>query len=573
MSPQVTAQQPKAPRLFSLAAISAALAIGVWTALDRGRLLMWFYRYSYYAMGLLFFMWIYGLVLAWREAKPDARRFLKENGAGLLFCLALAALVFISSRPQYRLLSDETNLLSVSKSMLYDKHVANVTQGKWFHYNFYAEEYQPEKRPFLFPFVTYLAHTILGFHAWNPFVVNFFSLAALLFLVFVYLRKHASGAAAYAAVLLAAAQPVVTQTATSASMDMLAPLVFLAVLLTVKYFLDRPGPDSFLLLWLHLLLLANARYEGPLYAALVLGLLAWSGRLKAGYFRSSAVYPLTPLVLLPVFWQRFMIPTDLEVPPGVKPFSLEHLFQHTLDFLGTLTRFDFVLPYATLVNLAGLAGLLFFATRFAARRWPAEKPQRQAVSIAAFLFLAYWVLINAHFSPFALIYDGSRLLVPAVLALSVFAALLLERLPLFKRRPFYLLMASFSLFCLYHPVTIENRGWNAVLLTREYKFMTEFFEKQKQKNFLVVAYRTGIYAAREYGAVNFYSANANKDELLGEFGHHLFSDIFVIQEIVCATDEPTPETRLDPAFHLQKILEYAKQYPASSKMRLSRVVL
>ena len=564
-------KSPAAEKACALLLVIVAAVLALIPTLDRSRTVIWFYTGSYYLMLALGAAWALAIVAVLREEKTDIRAFFRGHGSGLVLAILFAALAVISTHPQFRLLSDETNLLSVSKSMLYDKHVANVTQGKWFHLNFYAEEYQPEKRPFLFPFCTYLLHVLFGFRVWHPFVVNALALAATLFLIFVFLKKRVGAAAAAGGMLLVLAQPVVTQTAASAGMDMLSALCLTAGLMSLGWFLEKPGPGRFLLVWFQFLLLSHARYEGFLYFGVLLGALGWNGKLRAGFFRPLWLYAMTPLLMVPIYWQRVLMPTDLEVPEGAHAFDPSNLIAHTADFLRAMFRFDFYLPYASVVNLAGLVFLGVLGVRIWTRAANATAAERSWWGISAALVGTYWVVVNAHYSPFALIYDGVRLLVPAVLVLSVSCALGLGGLAWFRARPFYFVSLAAAVFCTYHPMSLENRGWNAVLLTREYRNVTSFLERQGHRNFLVIAYRPGIYTARDWGAVSFLYANANREALMQEFRQHLYRDLFVVQEIDLATGQPSSQTALDPAFALEPLIEFQKQIPALTKTRISRV--
>jgi len=550
---------------------AGAAALCFIPTVQRSLAVLWFYQGSYYLMLLLAAAWALAVWTVLREERPDIRGFLKENTAGVVLSILMTMIVFLSAHSQFRLLSDETNLLAVSKSMLYDKHTANVTQGKWFHFNFYAEEYQPEKRPFLYPLCIYFCHVLLGFRDWNPFLVNALALAGMLFLVFVFLRRRLGIACAAAGMILVIAQPVVTQTAASAGMDMMAAFCMAAALMSLGWFLEKPGASRFLLVWFQLLLLAHTRYEGPLYFAVIVAALAWKGLIRLSYFRSSWLYTLTPLFFVVTYWQRVLMPTDLQTPEGVAPFGLSYFVRHNMDFFKTFFRFDFLLPYAPIVNFLGLLCLAAGAFRLFSRPLPSRTARIWAFTAAAMLG-TYWVVVNAHFGGFALMYDGVRLMVPAVVVLSVACAWGMARLRGFHKRPFFLVAAALTAFLIYHPMSIENRGWNAVILTREYRFVSGFLEKQPSRNFLVVAYRSGIYTARDWGAVSVQYANLHKKELLAEKKQHLYRDIFVIQEIDLASGQPVADTVLDPEYRLEPLLESQRQMPGVTKTRISKVI-
>ena len=89
-----------------------------------------FLRGGYYLMALLVLLW--ALTLLRSKCISSAKLFIKSYRSGLILSLVLASVVFISVRPRFRVLSDETNLLSISQSMTYEKGIENVTMGAWY---------------------------------------------------------------------------------------------------------------------------------------------------------------------------------------------------------------------------------------------------------------------------------------------------------------------------------------------------------------------------------------------------------------------------------------------------------
>ncbi|HTL48831.1 MAG TPA: glycosyltransferase family 39 protein [Verrucomicrobiae bacterium] len=524
---------------------------------------------SFYCMALLVLGWTVVFKEWWDARRPDMRGFLREYGAGLLFCGALTAVIFVSVHSYFRVLSDEANLLSVSRSMTFQRSVHNVIQGKWTFYNLRPYEFIYEKRPFLFPYLQYWTHVFLGYRPSNPFVVNAACTLVLFCCLFVGLRKNLGDAAAYAGVLLAAAQPVLTQTATSAGIDMVFVMLITASLLTLQVFLDRPGPEIFALLWASLMLVANARYEGPMYAVLVFALLACMKKIRREWFGSSFVFAATPLMLLPTFWQRVFLKTDLEVPAGKQAFSLANFIENSMEFIRSQFRFDYFLPVANVVNILGFAAIVWLAVALARRKWPHDPAQRPFALIASSAAAAYAVVVYAHHSSFITDPAGARLMTFGCLVLSLLCLLFLLALFPGETGRAGVLLFSVGMFCLYHPVSVRNYFSNGLVLCREYRMVRDFLKDQWPRNYLVVTNVPGHYTALDRGAVKFTYANERRDELLTQFGKHLFSEIFVVQE-VDVSGAVAQETLLDPAYKLEPVFE--SDHKMGVFIRISRVV-
>lgn len=530
-----------------------------------------FLKASFYIMLLLVFSFAAAVRHVLQEEKPAVRQFFAGHGAGLVLSFALAAVIFLSVKPYFRILDDEANLVAVSKSMAAERSVANVTQGKFYFYNLNEADWNEPKRPFLFPFLVFLLHVLIGYHAWNAFVLNFLILAGLFFLAYATLARHFGKAAGYAGIFALAAQPVIVQTATSAGFDLFAAFLILASIASLEFYYRKPGPARFELVWMTLLLLANARYEGALYLALAAGYLLFFGGLRREYFSASTFYGLTPWLLLPVFWQRFFVETDLQTPEGVKSFSAEHFLRHSADFLQSLFRFDFSLPYATIVNLAGVLALIAFSASYFSGKWPSDKKLRPFVPAAALLAGSYWAVINAHWSPFLSLPDGTRLMAFMAVALSAAAAAAAARLPYLRVRPVLLVGVFVLCFGFYHRVNLENRQQNLLNRSREYRIVLDYLKKQYPQTLLVVSNMPQLYPIQDYGAMNFDSANTNRDQILQDLRQGLYHHVFVVQEIDYATGQATAETALDGAFPLRPVFETQRE--TQHLLRISRVTV
>jgi len=565
------AESPAAGKIVAALFLIAAGGLAAAGFANRDFMLQCFLRLSYYIVWLLAALWAVIAGESVRKHGPAVRGFLKENAGGILFSFLLAAAVFVSAPPYFRMLSDETNLLSVSKSMLFNRSTANTLEGFFQYFNFSPLHYTYEKRPFLFPFAVHLLHLLLGYHPWNAFAVNFLVLGTLFSAVFIFLKRAAGFWAALGGVLFFAAQPVITQSASSGGFDLFFVLFLVLAFAALALYLENPGPETLLLFWFQLLLFIHTRYEGPMLAAvLVLALLAL-GKIKPRQFLDAPYYAATPLLVLPVLWQRILT-QGLETPPGVKAFSVEHFLRHQKEYVQSLGDFGFFLPYATPVNILGTCALVYFAFLYASRRWPASPASRTLVTAAAAVLAAEWVLTNAYFGELLADPGGGRVLTFAFLVLSVLAVLFLVRLAPFKRKPF--LAAVLGLFCfgLYHPLTIENRFLNALDLPREYRTVLEFLQRQDGRNILIVASRPGLYTVHDYGAVKFEWANEHKEDLLMKLKQRLYSDIFVIQNIDDATGQILEDGGLDGSYALETVFITARQPDPLGYTRISRVV-
>jgi len=564
--------QKTIPFVTAILFLVPGISLAVLTAIHYDFMKFCFYRLSYFLMALLVIAWVVVCIQQVQSNPISFKSVIHRYRTGVIFSFLVTGAIFISVEPQFRILSDETNLLSISKTMFFDRDIRNVNLGKWYHFNYQYLELVDPKRPFLFPFFMNLLHLLFGYRSYHPFVVNFLGLGIILSLVFGMIKKHLGKVAAFAGVMFIAAQPVVTQTAASAGIDLVA-VVFLVICFKIlDSFLENPSPQNFTWLWVNLLMLAHTRYETPLYVVVILTGLFWFGLIKLEYFRSSFIYPLTPLVLLPVLWQRFFMTFEWQAPPDVPAFSLDHFVKHHGHFFQSLTQFDFFLPYASVINIIAIVSFVYFAFLFMAKKWPRQAFHKQFVIIAFVVFGVYWILTNAYYHDSIVTPDGARLYTFSAIVFSVLATMFFFRWPAIIQKPFYGLLIAVFLFTLYHPVSIENRFSNSLARSRDYRMVLNFLKKQDPPNFLLITDRTGLYTVHDYGAVTFTYARNHKEELLREFNQHLYSDIFVVQEIDDKTRKPFRGTALDDDFKLESVFEIQKRPKPLSSLRISRVL-
>jgi hypothetical protein len=562
------------PVILNISILLAAAAIYIITYLNRDLAKTGLSYAGYYAMLLLFILWAVTLMQCAAGRKIDLKSAVRSYAPAIMACLILTSVIFISAGPRFRVLSDETNLASVAKSMVYEKRADNVTMGLWYYDMFFPLERMIEKRPIMFPFLTHIFHTVLGYRVENVFILNFFALFALFFLVYDMIYKRFGRVWAVSAIMLMASQPILSQCATSGGFELVAVLFAVISYMSLKWFLKERSAVSFQLLWVNLLMLANIRYEGIMPFVLVIIALACFKCIKADFFKTgmSVVYSCTALIFLPTFWQKLLVPDPYSIgDPHLSPFSIADLITHNIDFLKTLADYSFRGPYNTIVDIIGVIGIFYFAYRFMVKRGEPFKGQRKLLYISAACIIAYWILITSYNPSFLDNPSTYRYYLLFFTLLPVSALMFASRFEVFMRRPGYLLTLSVLMFLLYHPVSVEDKFSRGSFWPREYRFVMDVIgeEAAKDRGFVVIYAKPGQLTASNYGAVDFKYANTHKmiDFYLKS---HLYGNIFVAQTILYETMEPAKECELDRRFALEKFAE--RQLNEKKFMRISRVI-
>lgn len=543
----------------------------------------WSVKTPYYGMSLFALCAAFGFLRWGRENGAALRAALRTRAAGILAAGALCGAVFLSVPPRLRVLPDETVLMAVSRSMTFDKTVEVVTDAQRYFETLYPESivFELQPRPHLFPYLLSILHTAIGYRVANAFVLNFLVLWGLLALVYVWTKEALEDAGnaeafteagALSAMLLVVSQPVLTLSASSGGFDLLAAFCVLLSFRFLRAFLKAPSAARFEALWIALLAVSCVRYEGAVYLAVALaGLLAFRC-VRAEHFAGSPVFALTPVFFLPFLWQRLLVADEFHKAAGRTVCSPSILLANTAAFLRTGLRFDFQLPYASIVNLLGFAaGLYFLATEAGAWRRPREDdggaPARRFALIAAASLLAHWTVLASFYFSLPDSPSASRYFVVFAIVLSWLTLLFAARWDFFRKRPARLLLAAVAAVLLYHPVAMEDRVGRSLALPREHEAALDFLKDKR--DFLVIADMSSLYTVYGYGAVGFRVVQANGADFLARHSTSLFADIFVIQEIDLKTGAPIPWQVLPTGFTLETVRELRTR-PLSS-MRISRV--
>ena len=526
---------------------------------------------GYYLLLLLVLFWIITILQCLRQHKPDLKAFAKSYGWGIFAALVISIIIFMSVTPLFRVLSDETNLLADSKSMIYEKRTDNITMGMWYYDNFYPINREIPKRPLLFPFLASIIHILCGYHAKNVFVLNFIVLFTILSLVYFFIKNHLGSIWALPAIFLVASQPIIVQNATSGGFDLTAALFLMICFMSLEWFLKKPSALRFQFLWVNLLMVANVRHEGILACLFVVLFLFIFKYIRYGFFktRMSVIYFSTPLIFLLTFWQRLLVRDPFETTGA--PFSAAYFIKNTVTFFKMFFDYRFFFPYASIINLVGFIALLYFIYLFIAKKVMGELWQRHLIIISAAVLAINWVLYASFYNGMIDHPSCSRYYAIFFISLSLFSLFLASRFTIFTKRPEYILMLSILMFVLYQPVSIQDRFSRMQTLPREYRFTMNFLDKEAQKNrgFMVIADRPGQYTVHDYGAVNFDYANHVRGIIDG-FNNRLYENIYVIQDIEYATFQPKPATKLNDNFVLETVAEM--QNNAEFFTRISKVV-
>lgn len=542
--------------------LATAAFLYVITSMDPTLIGEVFWPWAYFLMVTLFVLWIGTLIELSRSERPDPRAFARKYGAGIGICFVITGSVFLTVRPAYRVVRDDVDLLSIARTMTYEQRADDVTEGKWINDVFRPVARRVPKRPLVFPFFMHILNVALGYRASNVFILNFLILFAFLSTIYILLKGIWGGLPAIVGVILVVSQPVVTEGATSGGYELCSALFFLISMLCLYRFLRGPSALNFHFLWVHLLMYSNIRYEGVLTFGIVISSLCFLRYLRGSFFSGwrSFTYAMTPMILLLIYWPRLVVENEftmgmpfslggLPFHPGYIPANLGSFFRVFFD--GT-----FFYPYAPLVNVLGVAGLLYGVGRRCLRRKEMTKPVKHLAILAGSCLAVNLLLrLSFHAADARQPAMSRYYLVYAVLA-SLAALFFLRGRSFVRREPRYLAVIAAVLFMMYHPVAMTGRYIRGINLFREYVSVLGFFRREKaaERDFLIVSKNPEMYVVQGMGAVSFDYANQFHN-IGKDVSEMFYRDVYVIQDLDLKAGIPVPETRLSDRYGLKTMLE------------------
>lgn len=506
--------------------------------------------------------------IPWRDIWSVHR---KELWWSMAVGIGFTLLLFKACPPDYRVLSDETNLLSVSRSMLRNRTIHNTTMANYY-LDFFKELRQVlDKRPLLFPFLMSVIHGVIGYSWKNMFVLNGMISAVFLSLVFYVSAVGRSLRAGWFAVSLIAIQPLYVLCASSGGFELLAAVAQFGLFWMFYQYMQRPTSNSLTLLWMCAVLFVNSRYEAGVIAIVLLFGLAWHWRdtLKFALDRWW-LYSTTLLFSSPIVWQVMLKGSDQE-SGDKKPWSVAYVWEHFLDWIQANFGFDAYYPFATPVSYLALIALLWWLKEsvFTSKMRYADKYRLVALFILAAALVVQFLAFLSYHAGSAVQPYAVRYFLPTCLAMSLGLGAFLLRRTWFK--PKYGLVASGFIFVAFAHIAHENKFMNTLELVRKTRRIYEVIASYPPHETLVIVDRPGQYAVLDFSAMSHDYLEENIQAVERDIANRLYTSVIFIQDIDINSKAPVKGQAI-PA-HLPVQIIYEMRTSSSSYTRISKMIL
>ena len=496
-------------------------------------------EWVYYILAANIFLWLLAIFnTKTKQCYKELTNYCKKHKWAIIIAFALTICGTLVSKPDFRILADETNLLSMSQALYENRECKNYTSVMYYYYGFKnVISSEIDKRPALFPLTVSFLHSILGYRPENAFLANilacFFSLLILYNLVSANLGRFWGKCS----MVILAAYPLWVLYYTSAGFDVFNLLFSLILFWYLAKFIKEPSAANAEVLLLFLPLLSQTRYESSVSVLCVLPAV-FIMLPKSEYLKFSYKLLTIPLFFVPVVWLRLLTDNSQGlqlVEVGKKSaFSWEFFVTNTKKAISFFRGEDIVygtIPAVTYLAIAG--AILAFLYIIFKRKRSYKKFVFWFVVFAFFVlhavirFAFYWGDLTYRFN--------SRLGIIFLPLLAYFAVCFFYNVRQFFGKGCKGCCALFVIviWLVYWPVAGQNLGVRELTLYREFRAAREYLQEHfpNKNEFILVADRANLYVPLKYSCINFGYFRNNVSILKNNLGNRTYRYIVLLQTV------------------------------------------
>lgn len=501
-------------------------------------------------------LWFYSLY----KAGWSCNGLWKNHHHGLILALVLMTLCFVVCKPDYRILSDETNIVGASEGF-YDMHESVVYNSVLNHTDGAKDVLIAvlDKRPSFFPYLLSICHFISGYRPENVFFLNFISGFGILFLIYYLLQLRFGRFWGLCGMGCMAAYPLFVIYISSAGFDCFNLLCALILFVGIYKFLKNPTAASAeaLLLWIPLI--SQSRYESVVSVLVAFPLVFWKLP-KEEYSKLSFLFWLLPLLFLPVAWLRIATNNAafLQVNETENAFGLNWLYyniKRAFIFYFTGRPAYGIIPYFS-----------FFAVLMAVMPKSLIKNEERSVkkgpmfwAVALFYILHAIVRLSYCLAdltdPFA-----SRL---GIIFIPIFVygtvCFFVFCVKEFKLKRIFFGLAVAIVIAFYLPDAARLAGFENIDFYWKFRLTRQYLENSlpNKNEYVIISIRPNIYVPFGYNSVFYKDLDSPemKKEILGFYKNQQCKFFLAVQYIDLNTNQPFDACLLPSSFETRTLHE------------------
>ncbi|MBR4569241.1 MAG: glycosyltransferase family 39 protein [Candidatus Riflebacteria bacterium] len=548
-----------------------------------------FSAFSTEKMKILYINWVYYILIAnillWFIAIVETKskncsnriiNYCKKHKWAILLAFLLTLCGALVSKPEFRILADETNLLSISEALYEDRECKNLTSATYYYYGFKSViSYEIDKRPALFPLTVSFLHSLTGYRPENAFIVNILSCFFSLIIFYNLVTSRFGRFWGKCAMVLLSAYPLWVLYYTSAGFEVFNLLFSLILFWYLAKFIKEPTAANAEVMFFVLPLISQTRYESSVaLLSAIPAVFLMLPRLE--YRKFSYKLFLIPLLFVPVAWLRLL--TDnargLQVDEvGKAAFAWEHFSTNIKKALMFFRGDDIAYGMIPVITYLAIAGFILLFIIVVTKALKDKKLNYKRTLFWSGIFLFYFLHAIIRFAYYwgDLTYRfNSRLGIIFLPIVVFFAVSFLYYINLmFKSRKVYFALFSVTLLLVYWPVAGLNLGVRELTLYREFRAAKEYLEKfyPNKNEYILVADRANLYVPLKYSTVSFNYCWNNIGSLKNSLENRTYNHLLFLQTIDKASGKALSKCSIPSSIKPEML--YETQIKADQYLRVS----
>lgn len=551
---------------------SVLLPIGyflVFRKLPEIQLKVWFLKSSFVVLSIITV--VLGVTI-YRFLEPRAKLLVVQLASRKWFLVSLLGLFLIVQWKvpnQYRVLSDEVNLLAVGHSFFHEFAPTLNTQG-----NYFKEKYKPKvqkdpKRPIFFGYLTSLAHFTFGYNYKHGFWLNNLLLFFAVFILFMFLvNQQVSPIVSTFTILCLFSHPVFLTAVYSSGFDTFSAIMLMVLLVLSLSHKSKFEKNRWDLIFVIAIIHFFLRYEYVVFAFLVLAYLYLTRREEMNRYMMERPFFILALsaLTLPRFLQHFVTQTKHQENWDKSVLSFEYIPKNLEEFLKGITQLVGS-PYNT-VTLSILAVAIALAIGVTLKRKVKPSRLNKAEVFLITLWLCSCIVYLSHYFGKATHPAGARYFILPILGLTGLL-LILSKEALEKFR-IPLLIAGIAAFVFGSSEAKYDKVSAISPLVVKTNYLYEWLDRQ---DFLghttIITERPGHYIVKGMSALNFDSFNSNEKHWSNQMFEKRVTHLIAFQRIRKHNDKPYRKQNISSSWDVEILDEF--HYNSSTYVRVSKL--
>lgn len=492
-----------------------------------------------------------------KNNKKSYVSFFKKHSLAIIISFILITISHYNCKSEFRIFADEMVLLSTSQN-IYESNECYADMSSIKHLDGNKEIFSKaiDKRPALFPVLTCIIHSIIGYNHQNPFILNY--LCGILILFFFYLLVCFRYGRFYGILGLICLyiHPLFVWYVNSAGFDILNVLCSLVLFLLCWLFFKNPSTEKAETILLFLPILGQSRYESSLIVFITLPFIFYFLP-KIKYSEFTYKLWIFPILLLPIAWLK-TITNFVDKSEGMdssNPFSIEYFIENTKQaivfFFSGIEEYG-VVP---MISIMALIGLSLYMLKI--------KELRLNRNTAMALFVVFFYLIHALVKLSFCLGDITHvlanrhalILLPIIVYFAIKFLVYLKIKYRFSKK--YYIVGTVFLFLMYSLDFGKNYDIKQMPMGREFRFIKNYLEDnhKNKNNYLLIYQKPVLFTTLGYSSINYKVLRKYVDNLTNYYKEKNKQYFLAIQLIDAKTEKPIIGEELPNSFIIEKILE------------------